>query len=89
MGSGARIADGLEIIGSEPDHEFCFMCVPTRVVGDESVVGNVGAVGGRIIAVGSCQSRARDQVSLSDLKRQQRGDWSESLLTPSSMRIEC
>ena len=66
MRSGARIADGLEVIGSEPDHDFRFVCVPAGTVGDESVVGDVGAVGGSVIAVDSCQSQVRSSRSLSE-----------------------
>ena len=89
MRSGARIADGLEVIGSEPDHDFRFVCVSAGTGGDESVVGDVGAGGGSIIAIDSCQSQPRYQISLSDPKWQQRVDWSENLLTSSSMRMEC
>lgn len=58
MRSGARIADGLEVIGSEPDHDFCFVRVPAGIGGYESVVGDVGAVGGRTIAIDSCQTES-------------------------------
>ena len=51
MRSGARIADGLEVVGSEPDHDFRFVCVPAGAVGEKSVVGDVGADGGSIITV--------------------------------------
>ena len=89
MRSGARIADGLEVIGSEPDHDFRFVRVPARIAGDESVVGDVRAGGGSIIAVESCQNQALYQISLSDTKLRQRVDQRQNLLTPSSMRIEC
>ena len=50
MRGGARIADGLEVVCSEPDHDFRFVCVPATG-GDEGVVGDVAADGGSIIAV--------------------------------------
>ena len=59
MRSGARITDGLEVIGSEPDHDLRLVCVPAGTGGDESVVGDVGAGGGSVIAVDSYQSQAR------------------------------
>ena len=89
MWSGARIADGLEVVGSEPDHDFRFVCIPAGTGGNESVVGDVGAGGGSIVAVSSCQSQTRCQKSLSDPRWQQHVDWSENVLTSSSMRIEC
>lgn len=65
MRIGTRIADGLEVVSREPDHDFRFVGVAAGVVGDESVVGDVGADGGGIIAVDSRQSPGRYQIFLS------------------------
>ena len=48
---GARVADGLEVVGGEPDHYFRFVGVAAGVVGDEGVVGDVGVGGGGVVAV--------------------------------------
>ena len=56
MRGGAGVADRGEIIFSEPDHDFGCVCLgPARrgIIGDESVVGDVGAGRVGIVAVGT------------------------------------